>query len=282
MNNYQSDKDISKNQLFKIGQMAVMFDVNIQTLRYYDHVGILTPEYIDTTNNYRYYSTKQFERLNTIKYLRSLNVSIEDISSFFNGKDVTKLVDILKNQRTVVNHLKKQIEKNEKKLNSRIIQIEAALSRTLGKISIREFKPRKMLKIERKFSFNEDLEPIIRQLCKKYKTDDIIFLGKVGISINRSKLLLGDIYQYSSLFVILDETDELLDYPVEMLEEGLYVTISYKGTHAVSEEYYRKCLDFIEEKRFEILGDSLEITLVDAGITNDPEQFITEIQIPIK
>lgn len=114
MNNYQSDKDISKNQLFKIGQMAVMFDVNIQTLRYYDHVGILTPEYIDTTNNYRYYSTKQFERLNTIKYLRSLNVSIEDISSFFNGKDVTKLVDILKNQRTVVNHLKKQIEKNEK------------------------------------------------------------------------------------------------------------------------------------------------------------------------
>lgn len=282
MNNYQINKDISKNQLFKIGQMAEMFDVNIQTLRYYDHVGILKPEYIDITNNYRYYSTKQFERLNTIKYLRSLNVSIEDISSFFNGKDVTKLVGILKKQRTLVNHLKKQIENNEKKINSRIFQIEAALSSALGEISIRQFKPRKMLKIERKFSFNEDLEPIIRQLCKKYKTDDIIFLGKVGISINHSKLLLGDISQYSSLFVILDETEELLDYSLEILEEGLYVTINYKGTHAVSEEYYRKCLDFIEEKGFEIIGDSLEITLVDAGITNDPEQFITEIQIPIK
>ena len=33
---------------------------------------------------------------------------------------------------------------------------------------------------------------------------------------------------------------------------------------------------------YEAAGDSLEITLIDYGFTNDTTQFVTEIQIPVK
>ena len=63
--------------LFPIGEMADLFGINIRTLRYYDEIGILHPETADPDTGYRYYSTRQFERLNTIKYLRALGVSLK-------------------------------------------------------------------------------------------------------------------------------------------------------------------------------------------------------------
>ena len=59
--------------LFSIGEMAKLFAISVPTLRYYDQIGLLPPEYTDPATGYRYYSTRQFERLNTIKYLRGLS-----------------------------------------------------------------------------------------------------------------------------------------------------------------------------------------------------------------
>ena len=57
------------NKLFTIGEMAKLFGINAKTLRYYDEIGLIRPEHTDPMTGYRYYSTGQFERLNTIKYL---------------------------------------------------------------------------------------------------------------------------------------------------------------------------------------------------------------------
>ena len=55
------------NKLFTIGEMAKLFGINAKTLRYYDELGLIRPEHTDPMTGYRYYSTGQFERLNTIK-----------------------------------------------------------------------------------------------------------------------------------------------------------------------------------------------------------------------
>ena len=81
--------------LFPIGEMADLFGINIRTLRYYDQIGILHPETADPDTGYRYYSTRQFERLNTIKYLRALGVSLKKIALFFENRDVDIISDPL-------------------------------------------------------------------------------------------------------------------------------------------------------------------------------------------
>jgi DNA-binding transcriptional MerR regulator len=55
-------------EYFTIGEISKLFQVKIATLRYYDEIGLLRPEFTDEKTNYRYYSTQQFERLNSIKY----------------------------------------------------------------------------------------------------------------------------------------------------------------------------------------------------------------------
>jgi len=60
---------MEKSGLFQIGEVAKMFHISVGTLRHYEKSGLLQPEYTDNETGYRYYSTRQFECLNTIRYL---------------------------------------------------------------------------------------------------------------------------------------------------------------------------------------------------------------------
>ena len=46
-------------------------------------------------------------------------------------------------------------------------------------------------------------------------------------------------------------------------------------------EHYDKLLAYIADHSLRISGFSREITLIDYGVTNDPEEFVTEICIPV-
>ena len=49
---------------FSVGEISKLTNVPIQTLRYYDKMGLLKPAYINEQNNYRYYSVNQFMKRN--------------------------------------------------------------------------------------------------------------------------------------------------------------------------------------------------------------------------
>ena len=70
---------------FSIGEVARMFRVSVSTLRHYEKIGLLAPEYVDPATGYRSYSTRQFECLNTIRYLRALEMPLEQIPGFSPG-----------------------------------------------------------------------------------------------------------------------------------------------------------------------------------------------------
>ena len=41
---------------YKIGDFSRLTNISIRTLRYYDEIGILKPEYVDPYSGYRYYT----------------------------------------------------------------------------------------------------------------------------------------------------------------------------------------------------------------------------------
>ena len=77
--------------LFSIGTIGKMFHLSVSSLRHYEAIGLLTPEYIDPESGYRYYSTRQFEVLNTIRYLRALDMPLQEISDFMENRDVERM-----------------------------------------------------------------------------------------------------------------------------------------------------------------------------------------------
>ena len=69
-------------KLFSIGDVAKLFHLSVSSLRHYEAAGLLQPEWVDPQTGYRYYSTRQFEVLNTIRYLRALDMPLPEIADF--------------------------------------------------------------------------------------------------------------------------------------------------------------------------------------------------------
>lgn len=64
---------------YTIGETAKLLGVSAQTLRYYDRENILQPDYINENTGYRFYSYKQFHKIDRIKYLQGLGLPLEEI-----------------------------------------------------------------------------------------------------------------------------------------------------------------------------------------------------------
>lgn len=272
-------RQAKKQSLFSIGEMAKLFTINIRTLRYYDDLNLLKPEYVDPETNYRYYSTNQFERLNTIKYLRALDVSLARVSDFFKERNPDTLLEIFEEQKQDVKEKREQLEKVERKITNRINQIEQALSASYEEIVIKQIPKRRIVLVEKELTPHDDLEPLIRNLSKENFLDDAIFLGKVGVSIAHADLMKGAFKSFSAIFIIVEREDDARPKSSSLLA-GRYVTLQYRGTHDEAAPHYARLMKYLREQGNEPRGDSVEITLIDAGMTNDRSKYVTELQIP--
>lgn len=267
------------NQMFTIGEIAKLFDLNAKTLRYYDQENLVKPEYTDPENGYRYYSTAQFERLNTIKYLRALDMPLGKIKRFFENRDIDQMIGILKEQQEEVTQKKQQLLQIEHKINSRLEQLMDAAKTQYDCIKEIALKERRIAVLNAGIPATDDLEYPLRQLERKSQLKAAMFLGKVGISISREHLLSRSFGEFSSVFVILEAADSY-EGETELLPQGIYAVLRYCGTHTSAPAYYERLLDYIGEKGYVPGGGSVEITLVDSGMTNDTSRFVTEIQVP--
>lgn len=275
---------MEKRELFQIGEMAKMFHLSVGSLRYYEKIGLLEPEYVDQETGYRYYSTGQFECLNTILYLRVLDMPLSQIASFLKNRDIGKIQEMLRQQKDVVVRKQEELKSIEKKINNRLRQIQDVLGAEKERIQVKRVKPRRIAWLKDHLAIDSyqspDFETSIRRLEQGQK-DPIVFLGKVGVGISAERLAEKEYSRYDMVFLVLDDEDQYVGM-LEELPEETCAAVCFCGSHKDAPAYYEKLSKYIEENHLEIAGFSKEITMVDYGITSDMSQFVTEIQIPVR
>ena len=82
-------------ELFSISKTAKMVNMTAETLRHYDRIGLCHPCKVDEWTGYRYYSTQEIVRLNTISAFKSMDLSLEEIQKLLDFNDFNKIVDFL-------------------------------------------------------------------------------------------------------------------------------------------------------------------------------------------
>lgn len=70
----------------KIGELATASSTPIETIRYYEREGLL-PAPARTQGNFRLYESQHLERLQFIRYCRSLDMSLDEIRVLLRFKD---------------------------------------------------------------------------------------------------------------------------------------------------------------------------------------------------
>lgn len=272
------NEDIKKYYL--IGEVAKITNLPVRTLHYYNDIGILIPAKIDSHTNYRYYSYEQIAIIHNIKFLKDANFTIKEMFLYLNSKDIHIKQNMLKSKQVEVLNKINILQQTNNKLSLFIDNTDLlsendeivvkhfpaayyAYSRYKGSCSIEEFYLRfaKLLKIvkENNFSMIGTMQTVHHSNHDNfdYQNADI----EVRIAIEENIIIDG---------VTKKEADCLVA-----------ATIHYGAYDSMSKSYI-KLMKWLNDNSYLYLGHAIENYLIDIALTDNTEDYVTEILLPIK
>ena len=270
------------NKRFTIGEMAKMHNIAESTLRYYDEKGIFHPSTVDPQTNYRYYTIDQFSLLDTIKFLRQLNIPLKEIKKYIDERNPAYALNLLEKQQEMMLKKQREIEYALAKMEHRIHLIKKATKAKAEQMVIKEIPQRKITAIAVAPNTTDDMfEYYIHSLQKNMRQmDDSLFSGDIGVTVAKKGLMQNEFQAYSSVFILLDYMPFQVQSSDE-IKEGLYACSYHHGPYEETGATYKELLAYIDQEGYEVSGDAIEIGLIDWSVTENPEEQVTEIQIPV-
>ncbi len=93
-----------------IKQFAEMAGVSVRTLHYYDEIGLLSPDYVESQNGYRFYGENALERMQEILFYRELHFPLKAIADIVSSPDYDKK-GVLDGQKKLLILKKQRLER---------------------------------------------------------------------------------------------------------------------------------------------------------------------------
>ncbi|MBJ8055023.1 MerR family transcriptional regulator [Bacillus cereus] len=270
------------NKRFTIGEMAKMHNIAEATLRYYDEKGIFHPSIVDSQTNYRYYTIDQFSLLDTIKFLRQLNIPLKEIKKYIDERNPSYALNFLEKQQEMMLEKQREIEYALAKMEHKIHLMKKATESEANQIIYKKIPERKITAIAVAPNTTDDMfEYYIHSLQKNMKQiDNSLFSGDIGVTVSQKALLQNEFQAYNSVFILLDYMPFQL-HTSDEIKEGIFACSYHHGPYEETDATYTKLLKHIDNEGYEVCGDALELALIDWSVTENPKEQVTEIQIPV-
>ena len=80
---------------FSVGEAAKAIHATSETLRHYDRIGLVKPSKKDEWTKYRYYTEQDIVRLNTVRALQLMDLSLQEIKRVLEYDDLEKIIEFL-------------------------------------------------------------------------------------------------------------------------------------------------------------------------------------------
>ena len=97
---------------FTISEFAKLRDININSLRYYEKLGLLKPAIVDESNGYRYYSAEQVTILNKIILCIQLGIPLKEMVKFLDEEGNLESQKLLERGRIVAKARIQEMQNN--------------------------------------------------------------------------------------------------------------------------------------------------------------------------
>ncbi|NIK80461.1 DNA-binding transcriptional MerR regulator [Paenibacillus castaneae] len=280
------------DQSYTIGHVSRICGISIQTLRYYDNVGLLCPSRTDPFTHYRYYSNMDILLVKIVQDLKSLRFSLEEIGSILKQSGLDGLTAALKGKKQETLEEIERLQIAHASIENRIRQLESlrSLNEKLdseGEVVLIELKQLadRIIAFERKRAVCGMEASVVRftQLFDTLEMHGLTAQGQL-MSIYHENLLAFDRTD-SDIEVSIPLSSDALKHPfVRTLPGGEYITATYSGppNEESCKNVYRYLLDWMGRNGYAECGPAVEQYVVDLSQMRDPGEFIVELQIPVE
>ena len=274
-------------QLLSIGEMAEANRVSVATLRLYDRMGLLKPSCRDAESNYRYYDIRQTSRLDIIRYLQNLGMSLAEIQALLEKEDIILIEQKLIERNNQIHQQMRELKAMHEAVERAIQSIERyRKSPASGTISLEFIDQRHILYIPCRENFYDGgvvaYEKAVRELRRELMRRGIpqLLSYSLGTSVKREdfqrQALVAD-----KIFIFGDK--HLRDYGenFQVIESGMFACL-YLDDFDQEAEGTRKLLEYCRANRYALSGDYLceEMTELNLFDHRKRNMFI-RLQVPV-
>ncbi|MBQ0168003.1 MAG: MerR family transcriptional regulator [Treponema sp.] len=268
-------------EFYTVGEIAKIYNVSTDTLRYYDKIGLLKP-WLTGGNGYRYYSKAQFETISTIMLLRSMETPIETLSSALNGSSPSGITDALDQYVSNVDEQIRQLTD----LKRDAVRLKKNISDVCFSEDVSVEEVPELYVFSKPFGQDDELDIENIRLVNALAQKDWTTRAGIISTITRENLMAHKFHTY-------DRYGYLSENPVSVSSEFFQVIpprTCIVGTarvhsveHAEMDDVYMKCLDYAAQNGWRVSDDAIERNILSlyAGNPSNPEMFF-KVYIPVE
>lgn len=284
---------------YSIGEVAEICSISIKTLRYYDQIGLVIPEFRNEESKYRYYSKNQMVKLFIIRQLRTLGFGIKEIKDLFEKLNVEEMEDAVNNRLEAIEEEIKELEMKQaigENLRERLKLGGDILSRADGIFSDAYKDDERAIKLE---IIPEGTLVFERSVIKNYCNSEVSLERWINITdkctrlnlIRKSPIIVTYYAQPLEQFLMKDTDVEfgiLVEHGTEEGEDfrrfGGFeaVTKIHVGKYADTANTHISMLQWINQNGYELNGPISEEFIVSPVDIDNEEEHITKIIMPVR
>ncbi|MBO7240700.1 MAG: MerR family transcriptional regulator [Bacteroidaceae bacterium] len=267
----------------KIGEFSHLMQVTVKTLRHYEQKELLIPDEVDEWTGYRYYSIAQMHKLNSIRKLQQLGFTLEEIRNLYDNEYHTPSVE----------QLSKKIEDTEKLLKQLVARRDQLLE---------WMDSCKKLKIMEKFSIESLPEIIVashREVISDYAALAPLCVNEIGPEMQRLGckcpppgycFTIEHNKEYSPTDIDIEYCEQVEDIGVDnsiiqfkqLAAVPKALCMKHFGPYERFYESFTEAFAYMEQNGYRIAGHPRTCYIDGIWNQEDPEKWLSIIQIPIE
>lgn len=279
---------MKEQKLFSIGRAGRICGVSTRMLRYYEEIGLIITDHIDSRTGYRYYSMQTLRDVQAVRYLADAGFSLEEIKLCRSqGPDALQesFIKNIKKTEDTIDYYHQRLA-GMKDWCSIIIEGKAVLRhRGVFNASVIYFPERRCFRYRREHSADEKEADLISEI--EYMTASKQN-GRSMVDVGGALMFAYDSYGDRMERCVSGETIYQIIYrnDPQMPDTAMYggfsaVSAYHCGDPASINDTYEKMLAWADLHNFRLRGDCLERRVLDIYSTQDVNEFVTNILLPL-
>lgn len=277
--NYTVKKVVIMQQI-KIGEFAKLTGLSRQTLIFYDKQGILSPDYIDSHNNYRYYTREQIEWASAITVLRECGLPLNEIKQLNHQRNPKLMLNMFKqlegNLHAKINHLKQL---------SSLLNYRQQVTKEAMRIPHYPFtkivvEPPVSIVKSPVITKDDDLWTAFQQFIKQCNQEGLPAGIPISMAIAQTDLL-PLIFQKSYHSYFFYRSNSNYSAPAT-IPGGKHLLLYCHASYHNPLPAYQLLHSFLKENSYHLNGDIYQDFLIDEVNSSNRQNYILRLTIPIK
>lgn len=280
--------------MFRIGEFSLIAQVSGRLLRYYDEIGLLSPEYTDPQTGYRYYSAGQLPRLNRILVLKELGLGLEQIARLLDqGATSDEIRGMLLLRKAQITQAMQDDLAQLQLVEARLGQLDAFDETQALDVVVKAVPPQRYLALREVFADIASVRRMVVRLTAivPHKMPSSS-LGQIAFVIH-SRMFDPDALDFEVGYLLtgapgntgkIPETVQLSEDRVLTVRDlpavEMMATLAHAGRLSDIHRSYGLLGAWVEQRQWRIVGQGRQILL--QLPQPDQEDAVIELQLPVR